>query len=36
MEDIVDTKYEENEDRVGEILTLSRAIDNMKIILRFI
>ena len=36
LEDIVDTKYIQYEDRIGEELTLSRAIDNIKIVLRFI
>ena len=36
LEDIVDTKYVQYEDRIGEELTLSRAIDNIKIFLRFI
>ena len=36
LEDIVDTKYIQYEDRIGEELTLSRDIDNIKIVLRFI
>ena len=36
LEDIVDTVYVPYEDRIGEELTLSRAIDNIVIVLRFI
>ena len=36
LEDIVDTIYVPCEDRIGEELTLSRAIDNISILLRFI
>ena len=36
LEDIVDTKYVPNEDRIGEDLSLSRCVDNLTILLRFI